>query len=122
MFSAALYAHARTFYPFAHETSGAARIRHSLRPLDFGGREKYLQTSGAMRRENAATYSVSSSRKRGPSIPETSVMEPRSRGVLDARLRGHDRSEWRRTIPVIASEATCPPKPLDAPKSAFGRR
>src|SRR5689334_16948587 len=37
MFSAALYAHARHFYHFAHETSGAARIRHSLRPLDFGG-------------------------------------------------------------------------------------
>src|SRR4051794_19396358 len=34
MFSAALYAHARHFYYFAHETSGAARIRHSLRPLD----------------------------------------------------------------------------------------
>jgi hypothetical protein len=32
MFSAALYAHARTF-TLAHETSGAARIRHSLRPL-----------------------------------------------------------------------------------------
>src|SRR4051812_23326723 len=41
---------------YAHETSGAARIRHSLRPLDFGGREKYLQTSGAMRRENGKLY------------------------------------------------------------------
>src|SRR6266568_5330524 len=28
-----------TFYNFAHETSGAARIRHSLRPLFFRGRE-----------------------------------------------------------------------------------
>jgi hypothetical protein len=35
----------------AHETSGAARIRHSLRPLMSGGRENNLQTSGVMRRE-----------------------------------------------------------------------
>jgi len=34
---------------FAHETAGAARIRHSLRPLISEG-ENYLQTSGAMRR------------------------------------------------------------------------
>src|SRR6188472_3225658 len=50
----------------------------------------YLQSSGAMRRENANTHSVSSSRTRGPSIPETLVIESRSLGVLDARLRGHD--------------------------------
>ena len=53
MFSAALYAHARHFYLLAHETSGAARIRHSLRPLDFEGAKRYLQTSAAMRREKA---------------------------------------------------------------------
>jgi hypothetical protein len=33
MFSAALYAHVRTSSTIAHETAGAARIRHSLRPL-----------------------------------------------------------------------------------------
>ena len=44
MFSAALYAHARTLLPIAHETSGAARIRHSLRPLDFGGGKDFFQT------------------------------------------------------------------------------
>ena len=34
MFSAALYARGRTFLcTFAHEIAGAARIRHSLRPL-----------------------------------------------------------------------------------------
>jgi len=37
---------------FAHGTSGAARIRHSLRPLIAEG-ERYLQTSGALCRENA---------------------------------------------------------------------
>ena len=34
----------------AHETAGAARTRHSLRPLYFEG-ENYLQTSGDQRRE-----------------------------------------------------------------------
>src|SRR5206468_2881005 len=37
----------------AHEIAGAARIRHSLRPLFSRGRENSLQTSGAMCRENA---------------------------------------------------------------------
>src|SRR5712671_6793276 len=41
----------------AHETAGAARIRHSLRPLISEG-EEYLQTSGAMCREIADTHSV----------------------------------------------------------------
>jgi hypothetical protein len=36
----------------AHEIAGAARIRHSLRPLIFEG-ETTLKTSGASRRENA---------------------------------------------------------------------
>src|SRR5882724_2365499 len=43
-----------------------------------------MQTSGAMRREIADTHPVSSSGLTGrPSIPETSMIEPRSRGVLD---------------------------------------
>src|SRR6478735_9016461 len=37
MFSAALYAHVRTSLTIAHETAGAARIRHSLRPLTTEG-------------------------------------------------------------------------------------
>jgi hypothetical protein len=39
MFSAALYAHVRTSSTIAHETAGAARIRHSLRPLFEEGEE-----------------------------------------------------------------------------------
>ena len=39
----------------AHETAGAASTRHSLLPL-VG--ERFMQTSGAVRRENADTYSV----------------------------------------------------------------
>jgi hypothetical protein len=34
----------------AHETAGAARIRHSLRPLSFEGGEGFSNTSGAARR------------------------------------------------------------------------
>src|SRR4051794_5867182 len=41
--------------PIAHETAGAARTRHSLRPL-IGEGGKYSQTSGAMRRGNAELY------------------------------------------------------------------
>ena len=41
----------------AHETAGAARTRPSLRPL-YSRAGSYLQSSGAMRRENAATYSA----------------------------------------------------------------
>ena len=41
------------FTTIAHETAGAARIRHSLRPLFSRGRENYLQTSGASCREIA---------------------------------------------------------------------
>ena len=67
----------------AHETSGAARIRHPLRPLISEG-ESYLQTSGAMRREIAKSYSVVIVREGGrSSIPETSMIELKSRGVLD---------------------------------------
>src|SRR5882757_504639 len=46
MFSAALYAHARTTSTIAHETSGAARIRHSLRPLIFRRSRNLLANLG----------------------------------------------------------------------------
>jgi hypothetical protein len=38
---------------FAHETAGAARTRHSLRPLFLG--EMFLYDSGGVRREIAAS-------------------------------------------------------------------
>src|SRR4051812_11830461 len=40
----------------AHEIAGAARIRHSLRPLNFRRSQNYLETSGATRRENVFTH------------------------------------------------------------------
>src|SRR5882757_544610 len=48
----------------AHEIAGAARIRHSLRPLTTRGRANDLQTSGALRREIAKVYPPSLRAKR----------------------------------------------------------
>src|SRR4029079_18627797 len=56
MFSAALYAHVRTLLPIAHETAGAARIRHSLRPLFSRRAKNFQQSSGASYRENAKLH------------------------------------------------------------------
>jgi hypothetical protein len=46
------------FVHTAHEIAGAARIRHSLRPLFSREGEEHLQTSGASRREIANTYQL----------------------------------------------------------------
>ena len=55
MFSAALYARVRfLLVHFAHETAGAARIRHSL--LTRFSRDNDMQTSGRSYRENADVY------------------------------------------------------------------
>jgi len=57
MLSAALYARVQLFlYDFAHETAGAARIRHSLLPPCWGGNDR--QTSGYQCREIADVYLV----------------------------------------------------------------
>jgi hypothetical protein len=42
----------------AHETSGAASTRSSLRPLFLKRAKEKMQTSGAMRRESAKTIST----------------------------------------------------------------
>ena len=89
MFSAALYAHVRNFLPIAHETAGAARIRHSLRPL-FGEGGRFQQTSGAMRREIAATYSVVIARPR-PGDPDAMVRRSGGEGVELLGRRDHTR-------------------------------
>jgi hypothetical protein len=75
MFSAALYAHARTTSTIAHEIAGAARIRHSLRPLISRGRENNLQTSGASRREivKARLFVIASAAKQSMSPHEERV-------------------------------------------------
>ena len=52
------------FVHIAHETAGAARTRSSLRPC-LKRAKSFQQTSGAMRRENADTYSVVVTREGG---------------------------------------------------------
>ncbi len=60
-----LYARVRVFSAqIAHETAGAARTRSSLRPLN-SRRVNEVQTSGAMRRENANTHSLVVTREGG---------------------------------------------------------
>jgi hypothetical protein len=49
-----------------------------------------MQTSGEMRRENAKSYSDSSSEGGRSSIPETPMVKPRSRGVLDRPVKPDD--------------------------------
>src|SRR5882757_1525327 len=43
-------------------------------------------------REAVSHLELSSPRRRGPSIPETPAIEPRSRGVRDNRMRGYEGS------------------------------
>ena len=92
MFSAALYARVHfVLVQIAREAAGAARIRHSLRPLfEEGG--KFKSKPRAHRTARMRTYiQLSSPGLTGrPSIPETSAIEPRSLGVLDTRIRGYD--------------------------------
>jgi len=82
--------------PSAHGAAGALGTRHSPRPLFTEGR-KLGQSSGASRREDEKaclqlrgkaphTQPSSSAKADDPVIPETSVMESMSRGVLDTRV------------------------------------
>src|SRR5829696_1553536 len=72
------------FPQIARGTAGAASARSSLRPLFRRGQMK-MQTSGDRRRENAKSYSVVIVREGGrSSIPETPVIVPIGRSVLDA--------------------------------------
>jgi hypothetical protein len=57
MLSAALYAHVRTSFPIAHETAGAARTRHSLRPLFFEGDTFKAKLARNARREREGVFS-----------------------------------------------------------------
>src|SRR5260221_11256398 len=84
----------------AHETAGAARIRHSLRPLISRGRENFLQASGPICRENAKLRANNTINYHRPppgrpngrpmtgsggrsSVPEKLMIKSRGRGVLD---------------------------------------
>jgi len=55
MFSAALYAHARTLVHIAHEIRGCSAHPAFPAPSELEGEEISGKSSGAMRRENATT-------------------------------------------------------------------
>ena len=117
MFPLNLYAHVRfLLMHIAHETAGAARTRSSprpllrvaLRPLVFEG-ETNLQNSGASCRGNAhARHRPRSVRTIQHS--ETSVMESRTRGVLNTRLRGYDGGGWSDRSPHKRSDMRVLPR------------
>ena len=90
-----LYARVRiSLALFAHETAGAASTRHSLLPLRLRERnfsKPRAQCVARMQTHVQSTHTSSSPAKAGrSSIPEAAVIESRSRGVLDTRLRGYD--------------------------------
>src|SRR6266851_9848182 len=81
-----LYARVRFFAQFCTRDRGCSKHPAFPAPSVFFGRN-FLHSLGASRRENVklcAILSVVIVREGGrPSIPETSMIEPRSRGVLD---------------------------------------
>ena len=66
----------------AHETAGAACTRSSLRPLIREGKTK-MQTSGDRAARSRSYIHLSSPAMAGNQYAEPSVIEPRSRSVLD---------------------------------------
>ncbi len=111
-------------FNFAHgrkirsKTSGPGYFRSemTLRPLVSGG-TRFMQTSGAMRREIAEACRVVIVREGGRSgIPEAAVIEPISCGVLDTRLRGYDDrlcGEWIASLAItLFSRKAAPPLKL----------
>src|SRR6476469_7100892 len=88
------------FY-FTCEAAGASSTRHSLRPLLGGLKEISWQTSGASRGENAESWlfgnripSCHHPRMRVIQYSEAPVIESKSCGVLDTRMRGYDGHVW----------------------------
>jgi hypothetical protein len=96
------------FYrPFAHETAGAARTRSSLRPLIFGAND-FAKLGRMLSRDREVTFSCDHPRRRMIQYSRASVMETKSRGVLDPPVKPGDDGGGRSiVINVIArSEAT----------------
>jgi len=97
----------------ARETAGAASTRSSLRPL-ISGREVSSRTRAVhVARSRTHTQSSSPGLTGRPSIPETPMIEPRSHGVLDPRLRGDDDRVAPQNAFVIASAVRGPDERSD---------
>src|SRR5437868_13993440 len=75
------------FALFAHETAGAARIRHSLRPLNWRGR-KLNAKLGRNAPRDRETISTSSRRTPGPITPGRSFAKALCHQVFTERSRG----------------------------------
>jgi hypothetical protein len=83
---------------------GASGTRHSLRPLFFGA-DVFAKLGHIVPRERGS-ISIRHAREAGIQYSKTSVMESRTHGVLDTRLRGYDGGGWSIVIYVIA-RSTC---------------
>src|SRR6266702_6448841 len=73
--SAALYARVRNFLQFAHEIAGAARIRHSLRPLFSRGRKFLANLGRNAPREREGVSSVIASAAKQSMLPHEERMD-----------------------------------------------
>jgi hypothetical protein len=96
----------RFLFVVAHETAGAARTRSSLRPL-FLGVNEFAKLGRMMSREREDMFSCHHPRRRMIQYSEESVIDPRSRGVLDTRLRGYDGGVWRSIAMNVIARSSC---------------
>src|SRR5258708_35537748 len=90
---------------FAHETAGAARIRHSPRPL-ISRRETFGQTSGGSSRENAD--SCPSTSLRGALATKQSIFPCRGEMVCFACARIYGREPHKRSSTPTHLAGPCP--------------
>jgi hypothetical protein len=90
---------ARAFYT-TRAAAGALGARHSLRPL-ISESGKLMANLARNRRRDRRRLSSPGLTGRS-SIPETSMMESKGRGVLDPRFRGDDDHCWSRVVPAKA--------------------
>ena len=91
---------ALSFVHFAHETAGAARIRHSLRPL-ISRAEQFQQNSGVSRRGNGksrcriqfpiALHALDANCRRQVTITTAAVVTNEGRVAVDADVATDER-------------------------------
>jgi len=77
------------FDPIAHETAGAARTRHSLRPLTTEGGKLLAKLGRNASRECSRILGVVPAQA-GTQYSRDADDEPIGRGVLGPRFRGDD--------------------------------
>jgi hypothetical protein len=87
---------AGTRFPCALSLSGGRSCK--TRAISAAKRESVLDV-----RDSATLLPVIARLDRATSIPEAGVIEPRGRGVLDSRMRGHVSWEWRDAYNRVAS-------------------